>query len=128
MTALDTLFARHGLTLHHVEHLAIHGGTLRVWVSHAGTKAVSEAVGEMARIVRAGGAIVVVDFLRHDQEWMREELGVVSLGFELDEVRGWFEDAGLPSVRFETFAPVTRHRDLPATFIASARHPGQGPS
>jgi ubiquinone/menaquinone biosynthesis C-methylase UbiE/DNA-binding transcriptional ArsR family regulator len=87
-----------------------------------------EAVGEMARIVRAGGAIVVVDFLRHDQEWMREELGVVSLGFELDEVRGWFEDAGLPSVRFETFAPVTRNRDLPATFIASARHPAQGPS
>jgi ArsR family transcriptional regulator len=88
----------------------------------------AEAVAEMARIVSPGGAIVVVDFLRHDQAWMREELGVVSLGFELDEVRSWFEDAGLPAVRIETFAPVTRNRDLPATFIASARHPAHASS
>jgi hypothetical protein len=34
-TALDRLFARHGLLLFDVEHLPIHGGSLRLFVSHA---------------------------------------------------------------------------------------------
>lgn len=33
LTALATLFARHGLTIHHVERLDIHGGSLRICAS-----------------------------------------------------------------------------------------------
>lgn len=33
VTALVKLFERHGLTLYHVEHLTIHGGSLRLFVS-----------------------------------------------------------------------------------------------
>ena len=40
LTALATLFSRHGLTIHAVERLAIHGGSLRVFASPDG--AVSE--------------------------------------------------------------------------------------
>ncbi|MBX3206657.1 MAG: class I SAM-dependent methyltransferase [Labilithrix sp.] len=36
LTALDRLTARHGLVIHDVERLAIHGGSLRVFVSKAG--------------------------------------------------------------------------------------------
>jgi SAM-dependent methyltransferase len=36
LTALDRLFARHGLAVVDVERLAIHGGSLRVTVGHAG--------------------------------------------------------------------------------------------
>ena len=36
----------------------------------------AEAVREMARVVKPGGHVVVVDFVRHDREWMRDELGV----------------------------------------------------
>src|SRR5262249_14108929 len=32
VTALDELFRRHGLSLNHVQHLPIHGGSLRVFV------------------------------------------------------------------------------------------------
>jgi len=82
-----------------------------------------EAIREMARVVRGGGVVVLVDFVRHDQEWMRQELGVTWLGFDLDEVESWFEAAGLRGFRCETLAPDGGARDLPGTFIASARRP-----
>lgn len=35
VTALDKLFRRHGLHLNEIKHLAIHGGSLRLYVEHA---------------------------------------------------------------------------------------------
>jgi len=81
----------------------------------------AQAIREMARVVRPGGVAVAVDFVRHEQEWMREELGVLWLGFDLDEVREWFARAGLASIEVELIEAPTRGRDLPAAFIAAAR-------
>jgi ubiquinone/menaquinone biosynthesis C-methylase UbiE/DNA-binding transcriptional ArsR family regulator len=83
----------------------------------------ADAIREMGRCVRPGGAIVVVDFLHHEHEWMRREMGMVWLGFELDSVREWFEAGGLPEAEIQVYESLTRGRDLPATFIASARRP-----
>ena len=77
----------------------------------------------MARVVRPGGRVVVVDFMRHEREWMREELGVLCLGFAPDEIEALFAEAGLGDVRVEVQPPAARGADLPATFIASARRP-----
>jgi len=49
LTALCNLFARHGLAIHDVEHLAIHGGSLRIFASHAGTIEPSSAVQTLLR-------------------------------------------------------------------------------
>jgi hypothetical protein len=54
---------------------------------------------------------------------MREELGVLWLGFPPDEVAGWLREVGLERVRVETLAARSPARELPATFIASARKP-----
>ena len=81
----------------------------------------AEALREMARVVRPGGAVVVVDFVRHEAEWMREELGVLWLGFPPEEVEGWLHDVGLEDVRVEIVSARSPARELPATFIASAR-------
>ena len=83
----------------------------------------AEAIREMARVVAPSGRVIVVDFVRHDHDWMREELGVTWLGFETEEVRGWFREARLPDPEIETHEGVSAGRDLPAAFIASARKP-----
>jgi ArsR family transcriptional regulator len=81
----------------------------------------AEAIREMARTVAPGGSVVLVDFVRHSHEWMRQELGVAWLGFEPEEIAGWCAEAGLTQLRQESFEGRTGARDLPATFIASAR-------
>ncbi len=83
----------------------------------------SDALAEMARVVKPGGLVVVVDFEQHDRDWMREELGVQWLGFPIDDVVGWLDRAGLDALRIERSDPPGRGRDLPATFIASGRKP-----
>ena len=44
LTALDRLMARHGLVVHDVERLPIHGGSLRIFVSKTGAYARTERV------------------------------------------------------------------------------------
>lgn len=75
----------------------------------------AEAIREMARVVKPGGRVVVIDFVQHEAEWMREELGVLWLGFPSEEVVRWLAEAGLRDVRLEHFASP----DVPATFVAS---------
>lgn len=47
LTPLVTLFARHGLEVFHVERVAIHGGSLRVFVSHRGAQGVRASVASL---------------------------------------------------------------------------------
>jgi hypothetical protein len=65
----------------------------------------------------------VVDFVRHDHEWMSQELGVTWLGFDPAEITAWFTQAGLDAPHVEVQAGRSAARDLPAAFIASARRP-----
>ena len=58
-----------------------------------------EALREMARVVAPGGSVVVIDFVSHDREWMRQELGVLRLGFTAEEIESGFLSAGLQAPR-----------------------------
>lgn len=46
LTALQPLFARHGLEIFRTEHLDIHGGSLRIFAGHAGDHPRENSVGE----------------------------------------------------------------------------------
>jgi ArsR family transcriptional regulator len=86
----------------------------------------SDAVREMARAVRPGGRVVVADFTSHERAWMRDELGVLRLGFAREEVEAFFASAGLVGFSFEEQPPASRGADLPATFIAAGFRPEVG--
>ena len=67
----------------------------------------SHAVAEAARVLRPGGRLVVLDLVRHEQDWTREQWADQWLGFEADEVKQWMEQAGLAPLVAERLAGAT---------------------
>jgi SAM-dependent methyltransferase len=60
------------------------------------------AVAEAARVMRAGGRLLIADFASHDLEFLRTDFAHRRLGFSDREVQGWFQAAGLKSVASES--------------------------
>ena len=60
------------------------------------------ALAEAARVTRPGGRVVVLDLMRHEQEWTRDKMGDLWLGFEQGELETLVRAAGLSGVRSET--------------------------
>jgi ubiquinone/menaquinone biosynthesis C-methylase UbiE len=54
----------------------------------------ADAIREMVRILRPGGALAITDLDAHDFEFLREEHHDRWLGFSHDDVRQWLEQAG----------------------------------
>lgn len=59
------------------------------------------AIAEMARLLKPGGRLVITDCDRHDYTWMQEEMSDLWPGFEREQVRAWYEQAGLVNVIVE---------------------------
>lgn len=53
------------------------------------------AIAEAARLLAPGGRVLIVDFASHDREELRQQDAHVRLGFDDDQVAGWFAAAGL---------------------------------
>ena len=59
------------------------------------------AVAEMARILKPGGKLIITDLDSHDQAWMLEAMADRWLGFERDDIREWYEAAGLTQINID---------------------------
>jgi ubiquinone/menaquinone biosynthesis C-methylase UbiE len=57
---------------------------------------------EMARVVKPGGVVAVVDEVEHPFAWMREEHADVWLGFEKEQIVEFFRAAGLTGYGYES--------------------------
>jgi SAM-dependent methyltransferase len=69
------------------------------------------AVVEAARLLNAGGRLIISDFAPHDLEFLREEHAHRRLGFSDEEVRDWCAAAGLALEGIETLSPATSDKE-----------------
>lgn len=85
----------------------------------------AKALAEVARVVRPGGRVLVIDMVPHDRDEYRERMGHLWTGFAEDAVLDWLDAAGLeaPAWRPLPADPAARG---PLLFAATARRPVAG--
>lgn len=81
-----------------------------------------EALVEVARSLRPGGKLLVIDMARHDREEYRQSMGHLWLGISAKELREWTREAGFSDFRHVALPPDPEAKG-PALFAASAGKP-----
>jgi ArsR family transcriptional regulator len=74
---------------------------------------------EAARVLRAGGCLLVVDMEPHEREEYRATMGHLWLGFSAEQLGGWLDGAGFAAPRIVPLAPDPQAKG-PALFTARA--------
>jgi len=107
--------------------LPIDAGTLDVAVMGLVLHHVADPVAvlrEAARVVRAGGRLLVIDMVSHDRREYQQQMGHVWLGFDPQQMTDWLHAAGFDRIRVQPLPPAPQAKG-PALFAATAQRPVQ---
>lgn len=77
------------------------------------------ALAEVARCLKPGGRLVILDMEPHDRAEYREQMGHQWLGFAQSELTSWLTRAGFASIRYRRLPPDPDARG-PLLFVATA--------
>jgi ArsR family transcriptional regulator len=78
------------------------------------------ALAEVARVLKPGGRLLIVDMLPHDRESYRQQMGHAWLGFSEEHVRRILGGSGFGNVRIVPLSPDPKSKG-PGLFVATAK-------
>ncbi len=67
---------------------------------------------EAYRLTEAGGRVLILDLLAHEEDWMRAKFGDFWLGFSEADLQAWIQEAGFRVVHLEITEPSPEYPDL----------------
>lgn len=79
-----------------------------------------DAIKEVARILRPGGIVLIVDLVSHDRETYRHTMGHQHLGFNEKHLQDWQTQSGLKDLRYSRLRLDTASKG-PNLFAATMR-------
>jgi ArsR family transcriptional regulator len=100
-----------------IEDRALDAATLVLVLHHLPEP--EQALAEVARVLKPGGRLLVVDTLPHDREEYAQAMGHIWLGFSEETVRRHLEHTGFEASRVVRLAADPRAKG-PALFAAAA--------
>jgi ArsR family transcriptional regulator len=80
----------------------------------------ARVLGEMARVLKPGGRILIVDMLPHDRLDYQQQMGHVWLGFSIESMHRLMAAAGFGEIKVQPL-PVAADAQGPALFVATGR-------
>jgi len=78
------------------------------------------ALAEVARVLKPGGRLVIVDMLPHDRDAYKQQMGHVWLGFSEDHIRRIVSESGFDEVTVIPLSPDAKAKG-PGLFVATAQ-------
>jgi ArsR family transcriptional regulator len=93
------------LRLGYLEHLPVADRSVDVAVTHMVLHHLAnplDAIRDLARVVRPGGTVHIIDLAKHANEFMRERYADIWLGFEPSQIVAWLESVGFVGGRWSS--------------------------
>jgi ArsR family transcriptional regulator len=116
---LDNVDLRRGdLEALPIDEAQLDAATLMLVLHHVTEPA--RALAEVARVLKPGGRLILVDMLPHDREHYRQQMGHVWMGFSEEQIQRMLGDTGFTHVRVVPLAPDSKVKG-PGLFVATSR-------